>query len=352
MRALIVAAILCGPSGALRTQRAPDADHLIHEAVDHADHVPKPGAEPHKKDFAAMDADGNGQLSADELMYRQFSTGCEASESQIRAVDYMKCGDTDGSNSISPAEFEASMQPGWVKCVVERNEHRSHGFMRFFDVDADFSDSLSGAELRLALQNLWGEPGQQLRQPFMKCVDTDKDQKISQKEFHDAEAQYNPATRKFENGFPYTNNKEVLACLDTAMVDFDANLAFAATDRNKDKRVSKSEAYAVMGTMPIAQPKAQAIFEAADLNKDGYLDAEEFKKAGESYKGEGESFVIAGAKAPAPLMASVKRAGMARECGAQSTPKWLLFSDKSNSTAPAKPLSNATNSSVLAGPAA
>lgn len=346
MRVLIIVTLLCGWSTALRTQRAPDGDHLIHEAVDHSDLKPN-GTEPHKKDFASMDADGNDALDSDELMFRQFSMGCEASESQLRAMDYMHCGDKDKSGSISPSEFEASMQPEWAKCVVDRGASRSHGFMHFFDVDTDWSESLSGSELRAALQNIWGTPGEQLKQPFMTCIDTDKDQQISEKEFHASEAQYNPATRKFENGYPYTNSKEVLACLDAAMVDFDAHLAFAATDRNKDNKVSKGEAYHVMGKMPITHAKADALFQASDLDKDGYLSAEEFKKAGESYKGEGESFFIAGAEAPMAIMANVKgtagSAGMARTCSSQSAPKWLLFDDRSNATTPSKPLSNGTN---------
>merc|ERR1719409_2222531 len=114
------------------------------------------------------------------------------------------------------------------------------------------------------------------------------------------------------------------------MVDFDANLAFGATDKNKDNRISKSEAYDVMLLQPkISQTKIEAIFTAADLDKDGYLSKEEFVKAGESYVGEGESnFLGTVAAAPAPLAAGASKVGMAAACAARPQPQWSFFSSE------------------------
>merc|ERR1719326_1717187 len=176
------------------------------------------------------------------------------------------------------------------------------------------------------MTKLWGEAGAQPAKPFMNCADRDGDQMISQEEFHDTISVYNPATRKFEGP-----NTAVLTCLDKAMAAFDADLAFSATDTNKDRKISKSEAYAVMNMMQakLAQSKAEAIFAAADLNKDNYLSKEEFVKAGESYVGEGESsFLLTGAAAPAALAAGASKVGMGAACAARPEAPWSFFSSE------------------------
>lgn len=323
-RALVFAAALSS-AAALRARGAEDPDHLVHEAVDHADHgeSPKPTT-PHQKDFVSLDVDGSGTLDGQELMHRQFATGCEPSEAQIRANDYMICGDADGNKEINPEEFEAALKEEWLKCVNGRSDRRAHGFMRFIDGDLDFDDKLSLTELRLAMEKLWGEPGTQLAKPFMLCSDGDRDGAISQEEFHDTIAVYNPVARKFQGP-----NTKVLTCLDAAMANFDAHLAFAATDTNKDGRVSRGEAFQIMSDMrgTIQRKTADAMFDAADTNKDGFLSLEEFKKAGESYKGEGESFFLVGARAPAPLAAGAAARGMGAMCAARPEVDWAFFSE-------------------------
>merc|ERR1719359_1479540 len=86
----------------------------------------------------------------------------------------------------------------------------------------------------------------------------------------------------------------------------------------------------------IKQDKVEAMFTAADLDKDGKLDFDEFKKAGESYKGESEgtSFVIGGAGVPpSSLAAAGSSKGMGEACNAPEG-KWSFFAaGGKNSTA-------------------
>merc|ERR1719378_1229621 len=142
-------------------------------------------------------------------------------------MDYMSCGDKNGDKALSEVEFKGTMSDQWVKCVMSRADRRAHGFMRFIDADEDIDDKLTLTELRVALSKLWGPPGEQFAKPFMGCADEDKDGMISQTEFHDTIAVYNPSTQKWHG-----DNTKVLGCLDTAMKDFSNHLAFASVDTN------------------------------------------------------------------------------------------------------------------------
>merc|ERR1719456_1270665 len=164
-----------------------DPDHL----VDEMHNVSTPKAPEHKpkndveKDFASLDKNGDRKLEPEELMFRQYATGCEPIEAQVRANDYMKCGDTNKDGYISLKEFNASTQPAWAECVKESDVRRAHGFVRFFDADADLDGFLTIKELTVGTILLWGKPGEQIAGPLLGCADKNKDSKLDQKEFYD-----------------------------------------------------------------------------------------------------------------------------------------------------------------------
>merc|ERR1719379_1949805 len=146
-------------------------------------------------------------------------------------------------------------------------------------------------ELAVGLIKLWGQPGAEISGDFMKCGDKDKDGALNQKEFHDSIAAYNPVTREWEmwNG---TSDKAILECMKGAFKTFDARLVFHATDRNKDQKISESEVYDTMKAVngaTVLSATVDAIFKAADKDKSGFLNMEEFQKAGEAYKGANEA---------------------------------------------------------------
>jgi len=325
------------PKALLSTRRAPDDDHFVDELHDNAvqknpETKPKDAIE---KDFASMDTNGDRSLEPEELMFRQYATGCEPIEAQVRANDYMRCGDMDKNGVISFTEFNESTKPAWADCVKESNVRRAHGFVKFFDADANMDNFLTPKELMVGLIKLWGKPGEQLAGPLMTCSDKNKDGKMDQKEFHDSIAAYNPTTRTWQM-WEGTSDKEILKCMEAAFRKFDAALVFHATDRNHDERISESESYNVMaavdrsGTATISSVEADAIFKAADKDKDGFLNFEEFQGAGEAYKGKNEAETkgfFLGGRAKFPTDTYDEGYGMSVACHDRDGNEWRVFSD-------------------------
>jgi Ca2+-binding EF-hand superfamily protein len=316
----------------------PDDDHFVDELHDNA--VPKVAANKPgtalEKDFVDMDTNNDKQLEPEELMFRQYATGCEPIEAQIRATDYMKCGDLNKDGKISLQEFNESAKPAWAECVKESGLRRAHGFVKFFDADANMDGFLTPKELMVGMILLWGKPGEQLAAPLLKCADKNKDGKLDQKEFHNSIAAYNPGTRTWQmwNG---TSDKEILKCMQGAFTKFDAALVFHATDKNGDTRISESEAYNVMaavdknGASTISSVEADAIFKAADKDKDKFLNFEEFMGAGEAYKGpneqNGKVGFLLGGHAKWPTDTYDEGYGMSVACHDREGNEWRVFSD-------------------------
>merc|ERR1719420_1838951 len=126
---------------------------------------------------------------------------------------------------------------------------------------------LEPKELLVGMIMLWGKPGEQLVDPYMKCADKNKDGKIDQTEFHDSIATYNPAKREWQM-WSGTSDKNILTCMKPAFAKFDAALVFDVTDKNRDDKISKSETYALMTKIAggsISAATTNKIFAAADL---------------------------------------------------------------------------------------
>merc|ERR1719156_502343 len=217
-------------------------------------------------------------------MFRQYATGCEPIEAQVRANDYMKCGDLNKDGTISLHEFNESAKPAWADCVKESGLRRAHGFVKFFDADQNLDGFLTKKELTVGMITLWGQPGEQLADPLLKCSDKNKDGKMDQKEFHDSIAAYNPHTRTWQM-WEGTSDGEILTCMEAAFKKFDAALVFHATDKNKDGRLSQQELYDTVKALTpatIDHSVVKAIIEAADKDKNGWLNVDEFENAGEA----------------------------------------------------------------------
>jgi Ca2+-binding EF-hand superfamily protein len=309
----------------------PDGDHLIDELHNNSAYK-TPEDKPKdsiQKSFTSLDANSDGFLNVEELMFRQYATGCEPAEAQMRAVDYMKCGDTNKDQKISLEEYTASTKAPWAECIKESAVRRAHGFVRFFDADADMDGFLEKKELMVGMILLWGKPGEQLAGPYMGCADKDKDGKINQKEFHDSIATYNPAKREWEM-WTGTSDKSILECMKPAFAKFDSALVFHATDKNKDEKISKSEVMRVMTAVngpKISYKTADDIFKAGDKDKDGFLNLEEFTTTGESYKGENEAAFFLGGRASWPTDTYDEGYGMSVKCHDRDGNEWRVFSD-------------------------
>lgn len=299
---------------------------MMHKTVDASEHDPHPAPETTlEKEFVALDRNNDKQLSEEEIMYRQYSTGCEPVEAQVRGVDYMRCADTNGDAHISYPEFEESTKPAWAQCVKEASDRRAHGFVRFVPADTNYDGKLSMTELRVGILTLWGTPGEALVDPLMKCADTNKDGYLQQSEFHKSIAAYNPATRTWQSWDDVTD-ASVLTCMTAAFHDFDARLAFGAVDSNKDEKISRSEFYDTMRALKgptIQQTAADGIFDGADKDKDKYLSLEEFTAAGSS----GAAFFFTGQAEPAQEPKGWMKFGISVQCHARDGSEWRIFNE-------------------------
>jgi len=247
------AAVLPKAKTLLAVHRQPDTDHLVKELHDNAKYTNasyKP-TNAMTKDFVSMDLDGDKQLSAEELMFHQYATGCEPAEAQARGTDYMRCGDLDKNGMISLQEYEESAKPAWAECVKVSKDRRAHGFIRFFLADQNMDGNLTLKELTVGLIKLWGKPAEGLAADLMKCTDKGKDGGLNQTEFHSGISAYNPATRKWEmwNG---TSDKEILKCMEPAMKKFDVALVFDATDKNNARHEAACGDAAAIGAVTLS----------------------------------------------------------------------------------------------------
>jgi len=318
------------------TRQPTDKDHFVDEIHDNAEYhnsTRKP-VDDGQKDFVAMDRNGNGVLDVQELMYRQFITGCEPFEAQVRAQDYMTCADLNKDRVIDASEFKVgATKPEFAECIKQTSDRRAHGFVRFFDADADMDGFLTPTELRVGLINLWGQPGEVLSEPLMKCADKDKDGKMDQHEFHDIIATYNPMTREWQM-WSGTSDRAILTCMKPAFAKFDAALVFYVTDTNKDNQISKGETYDLVSNVAgsgMQQSTANDIFKAADTDKNGFLNLDEFEKAGASYEGPAGTntsmgFYVNG-RTSWPTSTYDEGYGMSVPCHNQRRESWRVFSD-------------------------
>jgi len=340
-RALVLLLLLGVASALLAGRRGPDNDHFIDEMHDNAV-LPKDSkyvkpATDMEKDFVQMDWDGDKHLSLTELMWRQYSSGCEPIEAEVRAADYLRCGDLDSDDLISFEEFGNSAKPAWAECVKKSTLRRAHGMVKFFDSDQNYDDKLSPTELTVGLIKLWGPPGEELVQPLMECSDKNKDGFMDQKEFHASIFAYNPAQRKWVM-WSGTSDPSILTCMEAAFHKFDAALVFHATDKNKDGRLSQQELYDTVHALnpaTIDHSVIRDMIKAADKDKNGWLNVEEFETAGEAYKGPNEaSFFLSGRSKAAvmsawPIDSYNEGYGMSVQCHSHDEGvQWRVYSDE------------------------
>merc|ERR1719243_361710 len=157
---------------------------------------------------------------------------------------------------------------------------------------------------------------------------------MDQDEFHKSIFAYNPAASKWVM-WTGTSDPSILTCMEAAMKKFDTDLVFYATDVNKDNRLSQQELYDTVDAISpatIDHKTVVAIIKAADKDKNGWLNVEEFAGAGEAYKGPNESTsffsaVKAASKAKWPLDTYDEGYGMSVSCLSREHGEWRVYSD-------------------------
>lgn len=244
----------------------------------------------------------------------------------------MICGDANKDGKICIKEFEASADPEWAACVRGSSDRRAHTFYRFFEADNNFDGKVDETELRAEVYRMWGKAGEAIVEPLLVCTDSNKDMVIDQDEFHRSLCAYNPAAQSWQLLY-HDGDAAVLTCLSAAMKDFDTQLAFAATDANKDGKISKQEGYDTLSRInpSLEHATADKLFTDSDVNKDGFLDLEEFKAAGANHKPAAASFLLHG-KAPAAVTGEAAL-GMGAVCAARPVPTYSLWEEDASKAA-------------------
>lgn len=269
-----------------------DKDDLVSEAVQHADHgqTGTPVSQD-EKDFAALDADGNGYISENEVALKQLTraSGNERLASR-RARDYVACADSNKDGKIDFGEYKETV-PGvgytsWYNCVQEK-EAPQRAFFAFKDADSNKDGQLDISELHTSFVKSWGTAASDLPAPFLQCCDNDDNGLLSKHEFEGCGGHYNPASGSWQLA-----GSVQWVCLQPALQEYDKKIRFDTIDTNGNHFISRQESYDFIGelgaTMSIKD--ADALFDAADVNKDKKIDYAEFQQAGANHKGpDGQS---------------------------------------------------------------
>jgi Ca2+-binding EF-hand superfamily protein len=264
-----------------------DSDDLASEALQHADHgrIEAPVSKD-EKDFAALDLNGDGYVSENEVALKQLAraSGNERLASR-RARDYVSCADSNDDGKIGLNEYKKTV-PGvgytnWYDCVKDK-EAPQRAFFAFKEADANHNHQLDTSELHTSFVKYWGTAASDLPTPFLQCCDNDDNGSLSEHEFDGCGGHYNPATGSWELA-----GSVQWFCLQPALQKYDAKVRFNAIDTNRNHWISKQESFNFLSRMgaEMSHKDADALFDAADVNKDKKIDYVEFQKAGENHNG-------------------------------------------------------------------
>eukprot|EP00245_Coleochaete_scutata_P001822 TRINITY_DN12273_c0_g1_i1.p1 TRINITY_DN12273_c0_g1~~TRINITY_DN12273_c0_g1_i1.p1 ORF type:complete len:587 (+),score=169.56 TRINITY_DN12273_c0_g1_i1:186-1946(+) len=127
-----------------------------------------------KEMFKAMDRDGNGTITYEELKVGLANQGSPMAESEVRAL--MEAADVDGNGTIDYVEFIAATMH------LNKMEKEGHLYMAFQHFDKDNSGFITRDELEQALiEHQMGDAG--TVKEIVAEIDTDNDGRIDYEEF-------------------------------------------------------------------------------------------------------------------------------------------------------------------------
>lgn len=225
--------------------------------------------------FQLVDKNQNGEISQDELWSK---VGGPTFDS--RWAFLMACSDLNGDGKVSPMEFSTDM----YGCSEDKAAEASDKFSNFTETDTDGDGCANETEMAVAINMLFGvdlistkPPKHQvveLTRRWMSCVDFDSDQCLSKKEY--ADGLLNPTP-------------EEAHCIGKNYEKYEADMDFLMMDKNDDGKISQQEYYTWCSKVDIEidQQEADDLFKSADVDENGFIDANEFKSAGDHHNGDG-----------------------------------------------------------------
>jgi Ca2+-binding EF-hand superfamily protein len=224
--------------------------------------------------FRMIDADRNGHLSQHELWNAAGPPTFDGSW-----AFQVACSDLNNDGKIAPMEFSTDM----YSCMEDKAATALKRFENFSSSDANGNGCADEAEMAAAINMLFGlnllsdrgpaRATRLLTRRWVSCVDFDSDQCLSEKEYSSLSEP----------------TQQEAACIGTNYMKYEADMDFEIMDTNRDNKISRQEFYTWCSNidMSIDQKDADALFTAADKNKNGFIEEIEFVDAGDEHKGDG-----------------------------------------------------------------
>ena len=229
-----------------------DVEHTDSEAVcDTVDKILELANADEDAGFSALDADGNGSISKEELSSAMQRLGANPSDEEVSAM--VSAVDVDGDGAIDRDEFKASVVAGDVAGTAGEAETETTEDEKE-DEDEDEDDDNVEEEERSAGDSASAGGG---------ASDTDG---FKQEDVYDVE---------------HTDSEAVCDTVDKILelANADEDAGFSALDADGDGSISKAELSSAMqrlGANP-SDEEVSAMVSAVDVDGDGAIDRDEFK---------------------------------------------------------------------------
>merc|ERR1719402_260367 len=217
-----------------------------------------------KEAFKKFDADGDGQISRQEVMQGASASGLKLSSEEVDTLFIL--GDKDNNGQIDFSEFAEIMIPSAPERIAKlkkcfRNRSEIEAAFRRFDTNHD--GAISYSEIKAGLSNSGILFTEQEVETVFAVADQDGDGEVSLSEFvqllSSASGSSSNAISKF--------------------FKFCVQQAFNIIDTNKDGAISYSELSVSLRKAGFSDQEIQTIFALADHDRDGEVSLDELLRA-------------------------------------------------------------------------
>merc|ERR1719268_427943 len=217
-----------------------------------------------KDAFKKFDADGDGQISRQEVMQGASASGLKLSAEEVDTLFIL--GDKDNNGQIDFSEFAEIMIPSAPERIVKlkkcfRNRSEIESAFRRFDTNKD--GAISFSELKAGLGSCGILFTEQEVETVFAVADRDGDGEVSLSEFVQLLSSSSGSSSNAISKF----------------FDFCVQQAFNIIDTNKDGAISYSELSVSLRKAGFSDQEIQTIFALADHDRDGEVSLDELLRA-------------------------------------------------------------------------
>jgi Ca2+-binding EF-hand superfamily protein len=231
--------------------------------------------------FQMIDRNRDGMVTQTELWK---SAGRSGVDFDGRWAFMVACSDLNRDGKVSPMEFSTDM----YRCIQDRSSGAYNNFTKFRGTDSDSNGCADEDEMAIAVNKLMGlnllsdkppnPTTRRLSRRWMSCVDFDSNRCLTKKEYGGL---LDPSPKQAQ-------------CIGTHYEEYEGDMDFEIMDTNDDRKVSKQEYYTWCSQLDIVidHRDAEALFQSADKNNDGFIDESEFGSAGSEHAGDGPGYLF------------------------------------------------------------